>query len=800
MKHKILIDLQATQSLSRWRGLGRFSHDLALAISRQYEFSNKYTIDLALSPYAEKGVLDSVLSALDVVRFPLLESKNPTFIDQVYSFVARQYEAVVFTSPFEGLASWENYIALPNQLSQMKNTAIVSVLYDMIPLKFPQRYLYDESYKDKYLKRCKLLQQSDVILAISQFSKNDAVELLDIEPDRIKVIGAAVSPMFYKMRPSEVASFSHILLELGITGPFILSVGAADWRKQINVLLDAYFDLSPELIQQYQLVIVGDLSRQEIKNLSDKVDPDLLDSNRVVFIRRAPTFLMNNLYNSASLFVFPSIYEGFGLPVLEAMTTGCLALSSRSSSLTEIVPSYETLFNPGDYQELSALMHRSLTDDNWRTRVELDQYRYSNNFNWEKVSKLAWSAIEKGIESKTKKQSLMRAKQISVHIFSPLLPDRSGIAKFVESLIAVLKTEFNKISYSRSLPPTTTSDFLGTVDNGKIADIAFFQLGNNAEFHSEMLLQIKHLGGVVEIHDVVIGEMGAHLLENNLDIMSDFIGVDVSRWLGNVWTNLKLNKEYKLKTISDALLRSIALYADGIIIHSFHAKNLLISSLGSIKVPIQVIPHGVVLEAIPPKVDIQRFRDLNGIDPSTVVIGAFGIVHPVKGLRDLIKAVGLCDTSNIEVVLVGDGEQDYKDELIFLAQSLNVKLKITTWVSDEDFESWLDAVDVVCTLRSYSKGETSGAAVRAMVHAKPVVLSKVGSFVELACSGIQHVEVGDIQGLALTLEPLIKSKELRLEMGIACRSYAEEELGFSSLVDDYASFIKSCCKMHKESM
>ena len=220
----------------------------------------------------------------------------------------------------------------------------------------------------------------DKIIAISENTKNDLINLYRIAPERIKVIYVAADEVYRPMENPERTA--HIRQKYTLPDRFILFVGVIEPRKNIVRLIKAYNQIKGKI--QQKLIIVGKkgwLYEDVFKTV------DRLSLNQDVnFLGYVPKEDLAFLYTACDLFIYPSLYEGFGLPPLEAMACGAPVISSNTSSLPEVVGDAGILVTPTSTEELSAAMYKVLTDENLRNEMKLKGLERAKLFSWKKTA------------------------------------------------------------------------------------------------------------------------------------------------------------------------------------------------------------------------------------------------------------------------------------------------------------------------------------------------------------------------------------------------------------------------------
>jgi glycosyltransferase involved in cell wall biosynthesis len=231
----------------------------------------------------------------------------------------------------------------------------------------------------------RVLRNAARIFAVSSFTKNEIHKLFDIEPRRIEVIYNAIDARFLTGHASD-ADRQMLAERYQIAYPFILYAGRISPHKNLVRIIEAFATLKAELAKQDQfpdlkLIIIGDeLSKH----------PDLRRTviragmqNDVRFLGFVPIDVLRVFYDVAKVFVFPSLYEGFGLPPLEAMAHGTPVLTSNTSSIPEVVGNAAVLVNPENLFEMMRALQRVLCDQTLREKLRQAGYEQVKKFSWD---------------------------------------------------------------------------------------------------------------------------------------------------------------------------------------------------------------------------------------------------------------------------------------------------------------------------------------------------------------------------------------------------------------------------------
>ena len=231
----------------------------------------------------------------------------------------------------------------------------------------------------------RVLRGATRIFAVSNFTKTEIEKLFEIPADRIEVVYNAIDERFLHGHAS-AADRELIAQRYQVTYPFLLYAGRISPHKNVVRMIEAFSALKTALErdQTYpdlKLIIIGD-------DLSG--NPDLRRTvvrsgvqHDVRFLGFVPIEVLRIFYDEAKIFVFPSLYEGFGLPPLEAMAHGTPVVTSNVSSLPEVVGSAAVLVNPENVFEIMRALHRVLTDQALRDRLKQRGYQQTAKFSWE---------------------------------------------------------------------------------------------------------------------------------------------------------------------------------------------------------------------------------------------------------------------------------------------------------------------------------------------------------------------------------------------------------------------------------
>ena len=280
-------------------------------------------------------------------------------------------------------------------LPYKKPIPTVVTIHDVIPLRFPEHFPAGYRGKLKFILQKKSLTNVAHILTDSSSSKADIITYLGIASSQITVVPLAGS----LVRATKTIE-DEIAREYNLPSKYLLYVGDINWNKNVTGLIEAFSRLNQKSLH---LVLVGKVFADkpnipEYRAVMSKVShADLHD--RVHLLGYVPTHHLPYIYRHATLYIQPSWYEGFGLPVLEAMREGCPVLSSGNGSLREVGGEAVSYFDPSDMSSFVESIKSLLAKPSERKRISELGLARAKEFSWEKTAQLTYEVYEKILAS-----------------------------------------------------------------------------------------------------------------------------------------------------------------------------------------------------------------------------------------------------------------------------------------------------------------------------------------------------------------------------------------------------------------
>jgi glycosyltransferase involved in cell wall biosynthesis len=265
----------------------------------------------------------------------------------------------------------------------------VITVHDLVPFAFPEAHTLARTiYKRIALRRSAALASK--IVAVSHATQNDCVRWLGIPQENIEVIYNGVHDNFAPVVQSEI--LQEVRERYGLSNPFILFVGTLEKRKNVERIIEVYDYARSDHGITADLVLAGGPGKG-YKDMWERVERSRWKES-IRYVGFVPDADLPALYSMAALFFYPSLYEGFGLPVVEAMACGCPVITSNTTSLPEIVGDAGIIVDPYDTSSLAAALAKVLNSEELQHQLRLAGRQRARLFSWQKASSRLMSVFE----------------------------------------------------------------------------------------------------------------------------------------------------------------------------------------------------------------------------------------------------------------------------------------------------------------------------------------------------------------------------------------------------------------------
>lgn len=339
-------------------GLGNYSRDLVRILGHYYP-NNEYFL---YNPKASKNNLFTSPAANVIEKRP--KNRINTFFYNLWrqrnvckDIVADQIDI------FHGLTG-----EIPMGI-QKSGIPVVVTIHDLIFLRYPQFYTFFDRHIHK-IKAQYAVKNSDVIVAVSEQTKNDIVAFFDAKPEKIKVIYQGCQDVFKQSFSAEAKSM--VQQKFNLPDKFILNVGTIEERKNILTGIKAIKDLDTHL------VIVG-AETAYTQKVKDYIAANNI-SSKVTFLKGISNEELAMLYQLAQLFIYPSLFEGFGIPIIEALFSGTPVITSKEGCFSEAGGPSSIYVDATNVEELKEAILRVLNDEDLQSTMIKQGYDYAQRF------------------------------------------------------------------------------------------------------------------------------------------------------------------------------------------------------------------------------------------------------------------------------------------------------------------------------------------------------------------------------------------------------------------------------------
>lgn len=785
-------------AMSKNRGIGNYALNQFREIVRQdqknrYFFFNVLEKTDVFEEEVQAGLLqeDDFYCVKDEFALAI-----PGF-ELMYSALVKEYirknqiDIFYITSPFDGHLP-------PYQKGWFEGTQVVATVYDIIPYVMREHYFTQKSDLTWYMERVDMLRWVNRLLVISQSVKDDLHQYLDFDADHIDVIWGAPGKQFCQI---EIAhnQRNKLLCKYKINSPYVMCTGGDDERKNIAGLIEAFGKLPQRILEQYQLVIVCKLQQNSIERYT-KLAKELGIKERVIFTNFVTDEELLELYNLAELVAFPSVYEGFGLPVVEAWACGTPVLTSNNSSLVQIAGDAAILVDPYSMDDIVRGLEVALVGSDLEELARKGRQRLEK-FQWCEVAHASISAFSKAYQPK---ECCEKPKK-RIAFFTPLPPVQSGISDYSVDILSELSEQFNidvfidQSKWSADILPEGVKVYT----HSKYSDMrdqywdTVYQMGNSS-YHVYMWPYLKKYGGTLVLHDYNMHGVAQHeallVQKNNMKLYQEILREDLSADAVNAYFD-GINRGRGLRVNEIELNGFLTNYADKIIVHSQEAKEKLLKR--DIGRCVRWIRH---YAKIGPLQENSLAKEALGWMSGTLHFAAFGHVHETKRVIPILKAFAKLakQFSNAQLHFVGKLDTALEPKFLDAVDRLQLadKVEVTGYVTLDKFEQCVDASDVCLNLRWPYNGETSGSLMRILAKGKCVMVNDIGSFGEIPDSAcIKIPPVGKMSGdkevseIYIAMMKLAENPQMRETIQQSARLFAEECLDIKKIAVQYAECI-----------
>ncbi len=807
------IDMLGVQSPgSRGRGIGRLGRNLVahlLAADPSVEFLLYGHDDLPTdafpsAPNARIGRIgcDPALGEVELAEaMERLARENPDRLD-----------AFVLLSPQE-LHGGHGPPAKP-----LNGLTMAAVVHDLIPFHYQERYLTCDVYAPRFYRNLERLRNYDVLLANSDATRDDFLSMLHIPAHKVITIGAACDSKDFEPDLSVPmhADARRALHGLGIEGPFLYSLTNVDYHKNLLGLIDAFALLPADLRRSHQLVLTCSANPGDVWQVREHAGK-LGVHDRLILTGAQPDSTLRVLYQRCAAFAFPSLYEGFGLPLLEAMHCGAPVVAGNNSSQIEVVGDAGLLANVGDAGDLAAKLARVLTEpglaEDLRRRALVQAWRFS----WEHTAGKALGALTEAVERKSSRRfrgDRAHSARPRLAVFSPFAPKRSGISDYSGRLIDRLKATYAIDLYHDSgytPDPALASAEFGCFDHRLFARNAplldyrgvLYQMGNS-HYHKFIYEALLRHPGIVTLHDFCLAGFQwwySHTLDGTaghfLGELDHFRPARSARLAALLHDLMREPGGIQVACAKRGvhLNRRVFERSERVILHSAWGRRQARETFPEFDGLCTHIHHGATALA-PTPAQRAAVRERFGLPPTALIFASMGIMTRDKMNDEAIAAFGAIASEFPDAMLLFIGLDIEGGEALRKAEGLGLRERVRFLGRQgaDDFADLIAAIDVGVNLRRPpTYGETSGALLDLLRRGVPTIVTDVATFSDYPDDVVRKVRWGDdgMPGLIAALRGLAGDPPTRAALGRAAIRHVHEVYDWDRSAAAYVEVIES---------
>lgn len=794
------------------RGMGRYTQQ-QLAAVLALDQDDEYVV--VCPPAADLSLVkDEIRNSPAVVLSEYAGCDGATVTDGDTGSLLRRsehYEAWIAGEGIDVYHSSTPFLLSEPTAADFTACPLVATFYDAIPLIFPGQYLSGWAQYDTYMRTFTQLTRATRLIAISRSARDDASLYVGFPPARVDVAYPVAEPCFRPMSRHEVyAATADLRRRIGLPPRYALTVSHIHHTKNLETLLNGYSKIPPALRRELPLVVCCHLDEHGMAYVR-RVAGGLGIADDIVLTGLVTDDELAALYNGATLVAHPSRYEGFGLPVIEAMHCGTPVVTTTSSSMPEAAGGAALLVDPDDALGFAHGIQELLDDPARRLEMAEAGLEHVKRFDLEQLGRVTLASYREAASALAAPPG--PSNSLRVAVWTPLPPQQTGVADYSVELLQQLCTHCDVEVFVDDgyLPPLELLRRLRILNFAGFErrhaqlpfDVVVYQMGGSL-FHHYMYDPLQRHPGAVVLHDLLWScVLYAYALSKGGgigDFRRDLTELEGPSALEEFESFERLSPELDPDVREEALWDFLCRYP--------MLRRIVDCSVAQVvtfpnaatelrrRYP-NALPHTVPMGVADPHAGLPRAAAMSararlGLTPSTLVMGVFGIVHPFKRLESCIRAVAALagEHPDVRLLIVGRSlDPAYEERLHRLAGALGVaeKVVITGHVSRQDFDVHLLATDVVLNLRFPFLSQMSATLMRAIAAGKPVVMSDHPDWRFVPAEFCMRVAPGadEVADLLFHLRSLADDPAVRERMSTAARAWFRREGTVGHMADGY---------------
>jgi glycosyltransferase involved in cell wall biosynthesis len=750
---RIIVDLQGAQTQSRFRGIGRYSISLTQALARAAHNHELWIVlngrfEDTVEPLraAFNGLVDQDHIVVFDIPGPVAE-ENPrnAWRARAAEYVREhclaefQSDIVYTTSLFEGFGRGDNASTSVGLLNSPAISAVT--LYDLIPLRRVD-ILTNEQAVHWYNRKLASLKRADLLLAISQSSRQEAIRELGFNEADVVNISSAADEKFRRLE-LRTEQAQDTLTKFCIERPFLLHGSGFGPHKNLEKLLDAFALLPVDLKMHYQLVVTGKIPQGMPEQLLSKAKRIGLTSNQCLFTGYVNDDDLVRLYNLCSLFVCPSLHEGFGLPALEAMSCGAPVIGSNITSIPEVIGRQDALFDPTNPHSIANKIAEVLANPLFSQSLRDHGIEQAKTFSWEASASRVIGAFE---EKHARRQSTVcnsntvaRVRQRLAYV--PPVPSISShldpnteamvheLSSFYDVEVIVDREELSDRFVEGSIPVRASAWFAANTNRYQRI---LYQVENSPFCRCGLELLEKH-PGVLVLNDFFLGEALESLDEDRVHPYRFREALYASHGCASL---LQAQEDLQKAKLRFPANKRVLDQAAGVIVHSRLFKQWGTDWYGKRYAEAwRLLPQPF---SLPKTQDSALAKEELGFDKNDFLVCSFDTIDDLDSCQKLIDAWLMSRLSKETrchlAFICGNHAKKHAIELFARIESVcsaNERIHIVNCASGDVMASYLSAASIAVQFRSRAGSDTFTIELACLAFGKPTIVNVDGCTTEI---------------------------------------------------------------------
>jgi glycosyltransferase involved in cell wall biosynthesis len=600
---------------------------------------------------------------------------------------------------------------------------------------------------------------------------------------------------------------------LGIQRSYVFCLAGLDDRKNLRGLMDAFRQLPISLRRSHQLVVTCYLN-EETERRTRLLAEDWGLAENLVLTGTVSDEDLRVLYQRCAAFAFPSLYEGLGLPLLEAMHCGAAVIAGNNSSQPEVVGDAGLIANASDASDIAAKLRLALECPQTARTLGDRAIDRASGFTWDRTAEQTLNTLERLVNPPALPRRRTTPKPY-LAVVSPWPPKGSGIADYAARLVSELKDTYEIDLYHESgyVPEMSLKcadfpchDFRLFRRNASIRPYrgVLYQMGNSF-YHGFLYEMMARYPGIVTLHDfnlaafqfwrahrsgVPIDNFRFEIEHNYPDRIGEIVG---QLW---DWTRERGGLQEACARRGLHLNRRVFEWSEAVVVHSPWCLEQVQQTYPHLAAKTAVVPMGVTTRSVSHERRAEVRRRF-GLPPDALIFASYGILSQGKMNVEAIEAFGtLADEfPSALLVFVGQDWENGEAKSKVEALGLESRVRFLGRQTDADFQASIAVADIGIALRRPpTYGETSAALLDLLAHGVPTVITDVATFSSYPATVVRKVRWPDegIEGLVRALRDLAGDPLGREVLGRAAFDYVSARHAWTSSAEKYIEVIEQC--------